>query len=66
MNPGKIYDSFPEGGKNMTREAFIKEFQEAVSPQGIQRDLAAIQLAKARERTERILIDRAIGDRNAN
>ena len=60
---GRFYDKHFGADGNMSRQDFIREFQEATNPQGIQRDLAAIELAKAQERTNRMRIDRAMGNR---
>ena len=62
----KIYDSFPAEGKNMTRTAFHKEIHALTSQAGIQRDLRDIELRKARERSNKINIDRKINGSNTD
>ena len=60
MDVGKIFDMFPEGGKNMKREEFIKQFNELSNLAEVQKDLAAIQGLKDTERINRIVIDRRL------
>ena len=56
----RIYDKFPSEGRDMSREDFHKEMQGLVDPVKMQQDLANIELLKARERTNRIRIDRSL------
>lgn len=55
QNIRKIYDWFDE--PNMTFEDFRKEMRELTDQKLIQRDLADIELQKARTRTSKIRID---------
>jgi len=55
----QIYNRFPEP-RNMTYVEFRKEMLGLTSQEGIQRDLADIELQKARHRTNKIRIDHAL------
>jgi len=54
----QIYNKFDV--KDMSFTDFAKEMQDLSDPIKMQQDLAAIELIKARERTNRARIDRAI------
>jgi len=56
----KIYDSFPADKRDMSRANFIKEIKSLSDPVKMQQDLANIEMLKARERTNRIRIDRSL------
>ena len=55
----KIWDGFGPEGQNMTLAEFRKEMHALTDPNKIQEDLADIELLKARERSNKIRIDRA-------
>jgi len=56
----RIYDKFPPEGKNMSREEFHREMQALTDPNKIRQDIMDIQLRKARERSNRINIERGM------
>lgn len=56
----QIWDGFGPDGQNMPYSQFRKEMHALTSQAGIQRDLADIELQKARHRTNKIRIDRAL------
>lgn len=56
----RIWDGFGPNGQNMSFAEFRKEMHALTSQAGIQRDLADIEMQKARHRTNKIRIDRAI------
>jgi len=56
----KIYDSFPADKRDMSRADFVREIKGLADPVKMQQDLANIELLKARERTNRIRIDRSL------
>lgn len=55
----KIYNRFSPEQRNMTRVEFVKEMKTLTDPAQMQKDLADIELQKARYRTNKIRIDRA-------
>ncbi len=55
----KIWDGFGPEGQNMTLVEFRKEMHALTDPNKIQEDLGKIELLKARERSNKIRIDRA-------
>ena len=55
----RVWDGFGESGQNMTFDEFRKEVKKLTSAANIQQDLADIELLKARERSNKIRIDRA-------
>lgn len=56
----RIYDSFPIENRNMSRAEFKKAIKDLSDPIKMQQDLANIELLKARERTNKIRIDRSL------
>jgi len=56
----RIYNKFPPEGRDLTREEFRKEMKALVDPIKMQQDLTNIEILKARERTNRIRIDRSL------
>ena len=54
----KVWDGFGPEGQNMSFSEFRREMKALSDPAKIQRDLADIELLKARERSNRIRIDR--------
>lgn len=56
----RIWDGFGKEGQNMSFGQFRKEMLGLTSQAGIQRDLRDIELQKARHRTNKIRIDRAM------
>jgi len=56
----QIYNGLPPEGRDMSREAFRKAIKDLSDPVKMQQDLANIQILKARERTNRIRIDRGL------
>ena len=55
-----IYNRFPVDKRDMSREEFRKAIRDLSDPKKMERDLENIQLLKARERTNRIRIDRSL------
>ncbi len=55
----RIWDGFGPGGQNMPRAEFFREMRDLTDQNKIQKDLADIELLKARERSNKIRIDRA-------
>jgi hypothetical protein len=56
----KIYNSFSPDKRDMSREAFKKEIRNLTDPVKMEQDLANIEILKARERTNKIRIDRSL------
>ncbi len=56
----EIYDGFGFDGQNMTLADFRREIKDLTDPVKMQADLAEIELMKARERTNKIRIDRSL------
>ena len=59
IEAGRIYDSFPEGKRDMPRQKFIKEVCRLTDPKSMSRDLDRIVEQKRNKRA----IDDAIGGR---
>lgn len=55
-----IYNNFPPDKRDLSRVEFRKEIKALFDPVKMQRDLANIELMRARERTNRIRIDRSL------
>ena len=55
----KIWDGFGPGGQNMPRAEFFREMRDLTDQNKIKQDLARIELLKARERSNKIRIDKA-------
>lgn len=56
----QLWALFPPEAQDMTFEAFYKELCNMENPQKMQDDLMAIQLAKTRIDSNRLLVDRAL------
>lgn len=56
----RLYNSFDEAGQDMTFEQFYRELCGIADPDEMRKDLDQIELARARERSNRILIERGL------
>lgn len=55
-----LYNLFDEAGQNMTFEQFYRELCGIADPDKMRDDLDRIEMARARERSNRILIERGL------
>lgn len=56
----KIWNSFDEAGQDMTFEQFYRELCGIADPDKMREDLDAIQMRRAQEQSNRLLIDRGL------
>lgn len=56
MNPGELFDSFPEDKQNMSKAEFIRECNRLTDPRRMKSDLNQILQGKR----EKQIIDRAV------
>lgn len=56
----RLWDSFDEAGQDMTFERFYRELCGIADPDKMREDLSRIELARARERSQRLLIERGL------
>lgn len=62
----RVWDGFGPDGQNMSLAAFRKEMKDLTDPVKIQQDLAEIELVKARQRSNKIRIDKALDNKELN
>ncbi len=55
-----LYNSFDEAGRDMTFGQFYRELCGIADPDEMRKDLSRIELARARERSQRLLIERGL------
>ena len=56
----RLYAMFGESGQDMTFHQFYRELCGVADPDKMREDLSRIELARARERSNRILIERGL------
>ena len=56
----RLYAMFGESGQDMTFQRFYAELCGIVDPDKMREDLSRIELARARERSNRLLIERGL------